>query len=111
MVIDPAVGKSKTVLTMVEFTDGKDGVDFVITGLATVEEGACPVNDDGVHCEHWWDGGSCCSCGALGMTTGSVNSDGDGDAVAPGPMAKQGLRDVRGHARRLLPRPSRLWDL
>jgi len=26
--------------------------------------GSCPYSDDGIHCEHWWDGEACCLCGA-----------------------------------------------
>jgi hypothetical protein len=24
----------------------------------------CPVRDDGVHCDCWWDDNKCCGCGA-----------------------------------------------
>lgn len=24
----------------------------------------CPLMYDDTHCEHWWDGGPCCRCGA-----------------------------------------------
>jgi hypothetical protein len=25
-------------------------------------------DDDPIHCEHWWDGDTCCQCGATPMT-------------------------------------------
>lgn len=34
----------------------------------TSEHGACAEREDGTHCECWWDGGTCCSCGAVAMT-------------------------------------------
>lgn len=34
---------------------------------ATVEW-ACAVREDGQHCDHWYDGGACCACGAPAMT-------------------------------------------
>lgn len=27
-------------------------------------ETPCPVNIDGVHCQHWYDAAACCGCGA-----------------------------------------------
>ncbi len=26
-------------------------------------EGYCDKREDETHCEHWWDGEPCCSCG------------------------------------------------
>lgn len=28
----------------------------------TAEIEYCPVSEDHVHCEHWWDGTPCCRC-------------------------------------------------
>lgn len=28
-----------------------------------VVDGYCPKREDKTHCEHWWDGQPCCSCG------------------------------------------------
>lgn len=27
------------------------------------EETGCPDSSDGLHCNHWYDGGECCDCG------------------------------------------------
>lgn len=59
------IGESQSVITMVEVTDGQ-GV--VVKGTATVEEGHCHAREDCIHCDHWWDGDGCCSCGAPAMT-------------------------------------------
>lgn len=32
------------------------------------EDGYCASREDGQHCVHWWDGETCCSCGAAAMT-------------------------------------------
>jgi hypothetical protein len=26
-------------------------------------DGHCPVHKSGMHCDHWWDGKTCCACG------------------------------------------------
>ena len=31
--------------------------------MATPEEGHCESRDDKTHCNCWWDGARCCSCG------------------------------------------------
>lgn len=31
-------------------------------------KGFCSAREDGAHCEHWWDGEECHSCGAPAMT-------------------------------------------
>ena len=32
------------------------------------DDGFCEVNTDSLHCEHWWDGDSCCLCDHPEMT-------------------------------------------
>lgn len=89
MSIDHGVGESWSVETTVEFTDGKDGVDFMITSMhdgswpshPTSEEGYCHAREDQVHCEHWWDGDGCCSCGAPAMTQEEMIEQGMIDVV------------------------------
>lgn len=39
-------------------------------------EGACPEHEDGIHCEHWWDGDGCCACAASGMTDEEKHAQG-----------------------------------
>lgn len=34
------------------------------------DETPCPRRDDGVHCECWYEGEACCSCGAAAMLSG-----------------------------------------
>ena len=31
-------------------------------------ETPCPTREDKMHCDHWYDGDKCCSCGAPAMT-------------------------------------------
>ena len=31
---------------------------------AVLDPELCPKHSDEVHCEHWWDCGPCCACGA-----------------------------------------------
>lgn len=33
-----------------------------------LDEEYCPRREDETHCECWWDGDACCSCGASGLT-------------------------------------------
>jgi hypothetical protein len=42
----------------------------------SAEDGACDAREDGIHCECWWDGGTCCSCGARGMTEQEMREQG-----------------------------------
>ncbi len=30
--------------------------------IARKKDGYCPSREDETHCEHWWDGESCCNC-------------------------------------------------
>ena len=39
-------------------------------------EGACPEHEDGIHCEHWWDGDGCCACAAPAMTEDEKHAQG-----------------------------------
>jgi hypothetical protein len=32
------------------------------------KETECPKMEDGIHCQHWYDGGKCCACGAPAMS-------------------------------------------
>lgn len=49
------------------------------------EETACPARDDGIHCNHWYDGEPCCDCGdgkEMQMTEKTLhNSDVSGAKV------------------------------
>ena len=31
-------------------------------------EYSCIGREDGIHCDHWWDGEACCNCKAPAMT-------------------------------------------
>jgi hypothetical protein len=35
-------------------------------------ETPCPMREDGIHCNCWYDGSVCCSCGAPGTTEGPL---------------------------------------
>lgn len=37
------------------------------------DETPCPKRDDGVHCECWYEGEACCSCGAAAMLNGQAH--------------------------------------
>lgn len=44
---------------------------------ADPEEERCPASiEDETHCQHWWDGGPCCSCGAAAMTDEQMRAKG-----------------------------------
>lgn len=32
------------------------------------DETPCPGREDGIHCEHWYDGDRCCGCGDVALT-------------------------------------------
>lgn len=38
--------------------------------------GYCGSRADKTHCEHWWDGGKCCSCGSPAMTDEEIHKQG-----------------------------------
>ena len=42
----------------------------------TSAEGHCRNRADKTHCEHWWDGEKCCSCGAAAMTSAQKRAQG-----------------------------------
>ena len=72
MAIDPGVGESWSVTTIVG-PPVEEGGDFTIKAVhegawGPESEGFCKARDDRTHCEHWWDGDGCCSCGAPAMT-------------------------------------------
>jgi len=40
------------------------------------DDGACAVREDGLHCDHWWDGEECCDCKAPPMTRAEMEAQG-----------------------------------
>lgn len=39
--------------------------------------GECPGREDGIHCEHWWDGDApCCTCKAPAMSEAQMREQG-----------------------------------
>ena len=49
--------------------------------IMTKDESQCELSESGVHCDCWWDGGSCCECDAPAVTAEDLVENGEIERV------------------------------